>query len=100
MEFFSSIELGVDTFKTVNGNEFTITSVDDKHINISIPGNETVNKLSLSVDEIRKMLESDVKFTKVKDITAFFGKTFATQAYRKEHSLYRECCIQPERVLI
>jgi hypothetical protein len=36
-EFFTSIELGVDTFKTINGNEFTITSVDDKHINISIP---------------------------------------------------------------
>lgn len=74
MEFFSGIELGVDTFKTINGNEFTITSVDDKHINISIPGNETVNKLSLSVDEVRRMLESDVKFTKIKDITAFSGK--------------------------
>ena len=38
MDFFSGIELGVDTFKTINGNEFTITSVDDKHVNISIPG--------------------------------------------------------------
>ena len=46
-EFFSNIELGVDTFKTINGNEFTVTSVDDKHINISIPGNATVNKLPL-----------------------------------------------------
>ena len=89
MDFFSGIELGVDTFKTINGNEFTITSVDDKHVNISIPGNETVNKLSLNVDEIRRMLESDVKFTKIKDVTAFFGKTFATQAYSYDFAIYK-----------
>ena len=89
MDFFSSIELGVDTFKTINGNEFTITSVDDRHINISIPGNATVNKLALSIDEVRRMLESDVKFTKIKDITAFFGKSFATQAYSYDFAIYR-----------
>ena len=89
MEFFSSTELGVDTFQTINGNEFTITSVDDRHINLSIPGNATVNKLSLNVDEVRKMLESDVKFTKIKDITAFFGKSFATQAYSYDFAIYK-----------
>ena len=88
-DFFSGIELGVDTFKTINGNEFTITSVDESHINISIPGNVTVNKLALNVDEIRRMLESDVKFTKIKDITAFFGKTFATQAYSYDFAIYK-----------
>ena len=89
MEFFSGIELGLDKFKTINGNEFTITSVDEKHINISIPGNATVNKLSLSVDEVRRMLESDRKFTKIKDITAFFGKTFATQGYSYDFAIYK-----------
>lgn len=89
MDFFSGIELGVNTFKTINGNEFTITSVDDNHINISIPGNATVNKLSLSVDEVRRMLESGVKFTKVKDITAFFGKSFATQGYSYDFAIYK-----------
>lgn len=89
MDFFSGIELGVDKFKTINGNEFTITSVDDKYINISIPGNATVNKLSLNMDDIRKMLESDVKFTKIKDITAFFGKTFAIQAYSYDFAIYK-----------
>lgn len=89
MEFFSGVELGVDTFKTINGNEFTITSVDDRHINISIPGNATVNKLTLSVDNLRRMLESDVKFTKIKDVTAFFGKSFGTQAYSYEFALYK-----------
>ena len=88
--FFSDIELGVDTFKTVNGNEFTITSVDDKHIYISIPANATVNRLCLNIDEIRKLLESDLKFDKIKDITHFFGKTFATQGYSYDFAIYKE----------
>lgn len=87
--FFSSIEFGTDTFKTINGSEFSITSVDDRHINISIPGNATVNRLSLNVDEIRKMLESDVKFAKVKDITTFLGKSFAAQAYSYDFAIYK-----------
>lgn len=63
-EFFSGIEFGVDTFKTINGNEFTITGVDDGHINISIPGNASVNRITLNLDEVRKMLESGQKFEK------------------------------------
>lgn len=88
-EFFSGIELGVDTFQTINGNEFTIISVDDSHINISIPANATVNKLSLNLDEVRQMLESGLKFDKIKDITTFFGKTFATQAYSYDFAIYK-----------
>lgn len=88
-EFFSDIELGVDTFKTINGNEFTITSVDDRHIDISIPGNATMNKLTLNLDEVRKMLESGQKFDKIKDITAFFGKSFATQGYSYDFAIYK-----------
>lgn len=88
MDFFSSIELGVDTFKTINGSEFTITSVDDKYITIYIPNNAS-SKLTLSIDEIRKMLESGQKFNKIKDITAFFGKTFATQQYSYDFAIYK-----------
>lgn len=88
-EFFSGIELGVDTFKTINGNEFTITSIDDHYIYVSIPGNATVNKLAVNIDEIRLMLESGQKFEKIKDITAFFGKTFATQGYSYDFALYK-----------
>ncbi len=88
-EFFSNIELGVDTFKTITGNKFTITSVDENHINIFIPGNATFNKLSLSLDEVRRMLESGEQFDKIKDITTFFGKTFASQAYSYDFAIYK-----------
>lgn len=88
-QFFSSIELGSDRFKTINGNEFLITSVDDRHINLSIPGNATVNKLCLNVGEIRQMLESGQKFEKIKDITNFFGKQFATQGYSYDFAIYK-----------
>ncbi len=89
MDFFSSIEMGKDTFKTINGNEFSITSVDDRHINISIPGNASIKKLTLNIDEVRSMLESDVKFTKIKDVTNFFGKTFATQGHSYDFAIYK-----------
>lgn len=46
--FFADIELGEDKFKTAKGSEFLITGIDEKHIDISIPGNESVNKLRLS----------------------------------------------------
>ncbi len=87
----------IDSNKEVNGNEFTVTSVDDKHINISIPGNATVNKLTLSLDEVRKMLESGQKFDKIKDVTTFFGKSYDRQKVIEQnkknavrHAYFRE----------
>ena len=88
-EFFSGVAFGVDIFKTINGNEFTITGVDDGHIHISIPGNASVNRLALNLDEVRRMLESGQKFEKIKDITSFFGKTFATQGYSYDFAIYK-----------
>ena len=88
--FFDSVEFGVDTFETVNKNKFTITSADEEHIEIEIPGNATINKLRLNTDELRRMLESDMSFTKVRDVTAFFGKKFATQAYSYDFALYKK----------
>lgn len=87
--FFSSIELGTDTFKTINGNEFTVTSIDDNHINIAIPANPTINKLTLNMDEIRKMLESGFNFEKIKEITTYFDKQYATQHYSYDFAIYK-----------
>ena len=82
--FFDNIELGIDEFKTLTGNSFYISSIDDNFIHITIPGNDVVNKLVLSVDEIKQMLESGLTFNRVKDITNFFNKQFASQAYSYE----------------
>lgn len=82
--FFDNIELGVDEFKTLTGNSFYVSSIDDNFIHITIPGNDIVNKLVLSVSEIKQMLESGLTFNKVKDITNFFNKQFASQAYSYE----------------
>lgn len=82
--FFDNIELGIDEFKTLTGNSFYVSSIDDNFIHITIPGNDVVNKLVLSVGEIKQMLESGQTFNRVKDITNFFNKQFASQAYSYE----------------
>lgn len=88
-EFFADIEFGEEEFKTIKGNKFTIINMDEKHIYLAIPGNETVNKLSLNIDELRKMLESGLEFNKVSDITKFFGKQFGTQNYSYDFALFK-----------
>lgn len=88
-EFFADIEFGEEEFRTIKGSKFTITNMDDKHIYLAIPGNETVNKLSLNIDELRKMLESGLDFNKVSDITKFFGKQFGTQNYSYDFALFK-----------
>ncbi len=89
-EFFAKVEFGNTEFQTVSGNRFTITDIDENRIYISIPNNPTVNKLSISISELRKMLESGIEFERISDITAFFGKQFATQGYSYDFALYKE----------
>lgn len=89
-EYFSDIDFGEDRLFTITHNEFFITGVDDKHIDINIPNNPVVKKLTLSLSEIKQMLASDVKFTKVKDVTAFFGKSNATQGYSYDLAVYND----------
>lgn len=88
--FFSSIEFGTDKFKTINGTEFTITDVDEKHIYLSIPSNAIVNSLTLNLDELRKMLESGQSFNKRKDVVDFFGSKFGTQQHSYDFVLFNE----------
>lgn len=88
-DFFSSIEFGTDLFTTLNGSNFYVTSLDDAHINISIPGNEKVKTLALNALELRQMLESGHTFDKIKDVTNFFDKQYATQGYSYDFALYK-----------
>ena len=87
--FFSSIEMDGTRFQTISGNEFYITSVVDQHVQVSIPGNATVKRLRLNIDEISSMLESGQRFEKIKDVTNFFGKRFATQEFSYDFAIYK-----------
>lgn len=89
-DFLEDVRLGVDTYKTINNNEFTITGFNDKHIYVSIPSNANINKLCLILDDIRAMLESDEQFGKIKDITKFFRKNNNLQAYSYYFAIYHE----------
>lgn len=96
--FFSDVKLNVDKFRTINGNEFKISSVDEKNIGIYIPGNATFKHITLNFDEIRKMLESGQTFSRIKDVTTFFGKTFATQGYSYDFAIYKAIMAKKSKV--
>nr|WP_259335280.1 AAA family ATPase [Bombilactobacillus bombi] len=74
--------------KIARGTRFYITSVDENHINISIPENQVANKLSLNINELKSMLESDQNFDQVKDVTNFFGKVNGTKNYSYDLAIY------------
>lgn len=89
-EYFSNIEFGEKEYETVRGSKCIIEDMDEKHIYISIPENETADKLTLSIDDIQKMLESGLSFEKRGDMMSFFGKQFGSQAYSYELAIYKD----------
>ena len=89
-DFFSNVELGIDSFKTISGTEFFITNIDDTYVRLSIPGNAAIKSITLNINDLRKMLESGEKFEKIKDITRFFGNAFPSQAYSYYFVLYKK----------
>lgn len=97
--FLETVELGVTEFTIMNGNKFLIMEYneDNEYIDISIPKNEITKNLRLNIGELRAMLESDRDFEKVKDITEFFGKKYATQGYSYEFILYNKIKEQWEK---
>ena len=96
--FFSNIVLGANTFKTISGNEFTIVNLDDNHVEISIPGNAKSNRILLDIDKIKRMLESDIVFDKLKDVQEFFGHATIMQVHAYYLPIYKEIkAVQAQR---
>ena len=83
-DYFSNIEMGVDELEIARGTKFYIVDIDEQYIHIAIPENKVSDKLKLKLNEVKEMLESEQKFTQVKDVTDFFGKKNATQGYSYE----------------
>ena len=86
-DYFSNIEMGVDELEIARGTKFYIVDIDEQYIHIAIPENKVSDKLKLKLNEVKEMLESEQKFTQVKDVTDFFGKKNATQGYSYELSI-------------
>lgn len=86
--YFSNIELGVEELEIARGTKFYITSVDEKHINISIPENKITNKLRLNVNEIKAMVQSGKDFSQAKDIKQFFNRSYTTQGDSYNLAIY------------
>ncbi len=89
-EYFSNVEFGEKEYETVRGSKCIITDMDEKHIYISIPENPSINKLTLYVDNIQKMLESGTEIEKVSDMMQLFGKQYTTQGNSYELAIYKD----------
>lgn len=89
-EFFSNIKFGEQEFKIGSGNSFIILDLNETFIHISIPENKSVNRLTLRVEEIKEMLESEKKFNKVKDVQDYFNYPRGKHEYSYNLALYNE----------
>ena len=89
-DFLEKVNFGSDSFKTKNGNVFSIVQADEDSLMISVPSNAVSHDVKLNLNELRKMLVSGKDFDQVKDVTEFFGKEFATQQYSYDLALYQE----------
>lgn len=88
--FLSDTEFGSTKFNTQKGNVFTITNIDDQRINIFIPNNPSIQKLSLKKDVIIRLLESTNKIEKSIDVTHFLGRDNSYQEDSYYCALYKE----------
>lgn len=66
--------------QTTTGNKFKILNFDEQHIFIGIPGNEKVSELSLSYQEILKIISENIPITKAGDIKRIFNRTHNRQS--------------------
>ena len=66
--------------QTTTGNKFKILNFDEQHIFIEIPGNEKVSELSLSYQEILKIISENIPITKAGDIKNIFNRTHNQQS--------------------
>ena len=89
-DFYLRVKGGERAFKTSNKHDFTITSFDSKLINISNPNNPKRNKITLKVDDLKKMLDSGKVFTEVQEVGTFFGRKTQSQDDSYYFAVYKE----------
>ena len=89
-EFLSNSLTSMKCFKTKTGNSFNIIKFDEKYIVISIPSNNIVNMVQLSLKKIKDLLMSGRTFETVKDVMEFLGGKQYSQKDSYYFSIYKE----------
>ncbi len=89
-EFLSNSITNMQCFQTKTGNSFNIIKFDEKYIVISIPSNNIVNMLQLSLKKIKDLLMSGRTFETVKDVMEFLGGKQYSQKDSYYFSIYKE----------
>ena len=85
-----NVDVGNSKFYSYSKNEFIIIDYDEETIKIYIPNNKQANKLNLKISDIRKLLEADEVFGKMRDIQNFFKASYGHQAYTYYLTLYKK----------
>jgi hypothetical protein len=67
------------TYKTTNGSEFTIISMNAHTITVKNEHNEKTSEIVVNADEILKLLNNETKLNNVRDIKKAFGRKYGTQ---------------------
>lgn len=89
-DYINNLEFGKKSYSLKNGNIFFITNADERHIYVSAPENDKNKDLTIQIEDIRKMLESEKEFTSVKDVRDFFHKKNQTRAHSYDLVIYNE----------
>lgn len=73
-EFFSEIEKDkIHELETKTSNKFTITDVDDKSIHVFVPSNATSKNVQVSLESLKRLLESGKTFKGPNDVQKYLG---------------------------
>lgn len=89
-DYINNLEFGKESYSLKNGNIFFITNADEHHIYVSAPENDKNKDLTIQIEDIRKMLESEKKFTSVKDVREFFHKKNQSRAHSYDLVIYNK----------
>ena len=89
-EFLTDVTAGKSKYSIQSGRTFEIIEFNDKYLYIYVPSNAHSNRMTLSVDFIKSMIESGKVFEKNDDITSFIGNKQTQQSYSYILALYKE----------
>jgi hypothetical protein len=87
------------TYKTTNGSEFTIISMNDHTITVKNEHNEKTSEIVVNADEILTLLKNETTLNNVRDIKKTFGRKYGTQPDSYAFAIVKTLRKQPKKVL-